>query len=243
MGPKTHAEEMKKDLRRAQVVHKALLPTKPPDDPRYRFAFRYLPYEEPGGDFISFPSLSSGGRGLFLSDMKGHGVSAALFVALVKFVSDRLSLEWGEFPSRFLSELNRSLFDRRLCRLPCHGWCRGSHLGRGHPSPVLVREGKEPEFLTLPPGGALGVIRDMNLEMTEVTLDAGDRLFFHTDGLSETRSAPDRVRKPEDLPELVGACSVPSLNETLDLIVDASRMLQPEGGLADDVVICGVERE
>ena len=58
----------------------------------------------------------------------------------------------------------------------------------GHPSPILIREGRG-ETVNLAPGLPFGVSLDYDYRVQELELEVGDRLVFLTDGILE-RNAP-----------------------------------------------------
>lgn len=100
---------IEKDLKNAQVIQRALLPQEVPDYRNLRVDYRYLPLDAIGGDYFSFTVLSEGGMGVFIGDVESHGVSAALFTALVKFASNGACRRYGQSPTEFLGRLNRDL--------------------------------------------------------------------------------------------------------------------------------------
>jgi hypothetical protein len=46
-------------------------------------AFRFIPFSDVGGDFVDFFRLPDGPIGIYLGDVVGKGLSAAMFAALV----------------------------------------------------------------------------------------------------------------------------------------------------------------
>ena len=58
----------------------------------------------------------------------------------------------------------------------------------GHPSPILIREGRA-ETVKLAPGLPFGVSNDYDYRVQELELEAGDRLVFLTDGILERNAA------------------------------------------------------
>jgi serine phosphatase RsbU (regulator of sigma subunit) len=64
----------------------------------------------------------------------------------------------------------------------------------GHPSPILIREGRV-EAVELAPGLPFGVALDYNHSVQELELVAGDRLVFLTDGILERNAANVNARE------------------------------------------------
>ncbi len=64
----------------------------------------------------------------------------------------------------------------------------------GHPSPILIREGRA-ERVELAPGLPFGVALDYEYRVQELELEAGDRLVFLTDGILERNAAKVNARE------------------------------------------------
>jgi serine phosphatase RsbU (regulator of sigma subunit) len=58
----------------------------------------------------------------------------------------------------------------------------------GHPSPILIREGRA-ETVKLAPGLPFGISIDYDYPVQELQLEVGDRLVFLTDGILERNAA------------------------------------------------------
>jgi len=246
-----HVEAMERDLRRAQIVQGALLPSRAPAHDRLLVDFRYVPLESVGGDYLSFLPLPGGGLGVFLGDVTGHGVTAALFMALIKFLSDRLAERMGNDPPGLVRALNSELVHRLpstfvsvlyACLEPGEGGVRLVMAGGGHPSPILVPRGEgAARYLPVHSTGALGILGAFDATPTEAGLAPGDRLYLFTDGVSEARDRAGMPLGKEAFLELVGRCGRPTLGETLDAILRGVRERNPEGPASDDMILCGIE--
>ena len=246
-----HVEAMERDLRRAQIVQGALLPSRAPGHDRLLVDFRYIPLESGGGDYLSFVPLREGKLGIFLGDVTGHGVTAALFMALIKFLSDRLAEQMGADPPGLIRALNADLVHRLpstfvsalyACLEPRDGGVRLVMAGGGHPSPILVpRKGGAARYLPVPSTAALGILNAFDAPPAEADLEPGDRIYFFTDGVSEARDRAGIPLGKDAFLDLVARCGRPALGETLDAILQAVRDRNPEGPASDDMILCGVE--
>jgi anti-sigma regulatory factor (Ser/Thr protein kinase) len=101
----------------------------------------------------------------------------------------------------------------------------------GHPPPVVLPPGGEPQQVELPAGPPLG-LGGLPFECTELELREGSVLSFFTDGLIETRER-DVDASHALLCDALSA-HVDSLDETCDRILHA---LLPPGGAPDDVAL------
>ncbi len=71
-------ERMKSDLEAAAKTQRSLLPKTPPDVSAVRFAWAFKPCDELAGDIFNVFQLDERQIGLYLLDVSGHGVQAAL---------------------------------------------------------------------------------------------------------------------------------------------------------------------
>ncbi len=69
---------MKRDLEAAAKVQRALMPSSLPEVREFRFVWNFVPCDELGGDILDVFQLDEDRIGLYLLDVSGHGVRAAL---------------------------------------------------------------------------------------------------------------------------------------------------------------------
>ncbi|MGA2142306.1 MAG: SpoIIE family protein phosphatase, partial [Brevinematales bacterium] len=102
--------QTEKELEMAKRIQLQMIPKLPPLG---QIAVYYRPMEQLGGDFYDFVPLPDKNRkGIFISDISGHGAPAAMMTSMIKsFILQ--SGEWSGHPSMFLSQLNLLLMD--LC--------------------------------------------------------------------------------------------------------------------------------
>jgi phosphoserine phosphatase RsbU/P len=155
-----------------------------------------------GGD--CFDTLGFGNvLGVSIADIAGKGLPAALLMsnlqaAVRAFAQDAVS------PASINNSINRL-----LCRNMASGrfatFCyariepasgRIVYSNAGHNPPLLIRPGGAVEKLG-DGGMVLGIFPDNQYEQAEMTLTAGDRLLFYTDGITEARN-PEGEEYGED---------------------------------------------
>jgi phosphoserine phosphatase RsbU/P len=242
--------EMERELQYAQFVVGKLLPEIPPQSDRLKVDFRYIPLEAIGGDFFSFNSLHDRGLGVFIGDVAGHGVSAALFLTLVRSATERLNGIQGTNPSRYIKDLNGELTERMvvLFLTALYGYFDFSSNDTvfrfakgGHPPPVLYRAGNAEAKLLKSGGMPVGLF--LNTEFQEISIDIkpGDRIYLYTDGIIEARNNSQEMLEPEGLLALVRRSGGMSLGESLDFILEEVGCFRESGQAEDDVIIIGFE--
>ena len=198
---------MKRSLEAAAKVQRSLLPKRPPDTDRARFAWVFQPCDELAGDSLNVYQLDAQHIGLFVLDVSGHGVDAALFsVAITHALSprvDRSSIVTrreadGPYivrPAEVAEQLNRMFpmgsddghFSTFLYGILNIEQSTFLYASAGHPDPILVRAGSPPHSLDL--GGLpIGVMDEATYDEATIPLQPGDRLFLYSDGLLEAMS-------------------------------------------------------
>jgi sigma-B regulation protein RsbU (phosphoserine phosphatase) len=218
---------------------------------------QYRPSGHVGGDFYCLLPLSETKVGIYVADVMGHGVGAALMMSALNAMARIESARTAD-PVKFLQRMNRRLrrvITRRdevkfitalyMVVNTLDGSIRYSVAG--HQTPVIIRAGSH-EALELCPHGKVGgpalmLFEDATFKMGEGVLASGDRILLFTDGLTEMPAAPG---SEEDL-ELEGLLQIinglPS-EDLAGLINDVMRSVLAASGLKtfrDDVCLIGIE--
>ncbi|MBP6990462.1 MAG: SpoIIE family protein phosphatase [Spirochaetes bacterium] len=242
--------QMERDLLHAQAVVGSLLPSAPPKNDRLKIDFRYVPMEAIGGDFFSFNTLHDRGFGVFIGDVVGHGVSAALFLSLVRSFTERLNFTRGDSPSHYIKDLNGDLAGWRviLFLTALYGYFDFSGEGTvfrfakgGHTPPVLHERSTGSVRILSSGGMPVGLSPDAVFQQVEVAMKPGDRIFLYTDGIIEARDGKQTMVGPEGLESIIGRSGGLDLGGSLDYILDEVSRFSEGIRIEDDMVIIGLE--
>ncbi len=178
-----------------------------------------------GGDFCSVRKLSDTEAGLFICDVMGHGMRAALVTASIRAMVEEISHQKKD-PAEFLEHMNQILMpilrqdDMFLFATACYmvldvstGKLR--YAGAGHPSPIIFdTRTAQPCWLKGDGfGPALAVNEDPGYRTAEHALHPGDTVFLVTDGVYEITCAGQEELGEERLLSLVRQCGHLSLKE------------------------------
>jgi phosphoserine phosphatase RsbU/P len=249
---KERNDSIENDLKTAQMIQRALLPAAAPPCDRLAIDFRYKPLEAVGGDFFNIQPLAEGGLSVFLSDVTGHGITAALFLSLLKSISTHHLRKHAYDPSAYLSALNTDVFDNMQSYFvsavygiftfaPGETTVGLSTGCGGHPQPILHPAGKgQAEYLSVH-GKLIGLKRDIVYPSLELTLNPGDRVYFYTDGLPEMSDECGEYLNYDRFLEMVNATRSMTLGRALDEIMSAAHKFRGTAQISDDIVIIGVE--
>jgi len=243
-----NARRFSRERETALALQRSLLPRSLPRTAAVDAASRYLPAARAGvgGDWFDVIPLSGMRVAMVVGDVVGHGIQASATMGRLR-TAVRTLADIDLAPDELLTHL-----DDLVVRLSAEAGHDGSPgevgatclyavydpvsrcctLARaGHPPPVVVPPGGEPQQVDLPAGPPLG-LGGLPFESAELELREGSVLSFYTDGLIESRER-DVDASHELLCEALSTYS-DSLDETCDRILHA---LLPPGGASDDVAL------
>ncbi|MGW6736590.1 PP2C family protein-serine/threonine phosphatase [Streptomyces sp. NPDC055013] len=151
-----------------------------------------------GGDWYDALELADGETLLSVGDLTGHGVAVASGMATLLGAVRGMAMA-GTQPGQLMSWLNQLLDATVQPALGSAVCCRYRPETRtlvwaqaGHPAPLLFRDGTG-RILNAPDGVLLGATSGAVYAQAEETLEVGDVLLLHTDGLMPGHSAADSV--------------------------------------------------
>ncbi len=245
-------EVIEKDLKTAQLIQRSLISGKAIRSEHLDVDVRYLPLDAVGGDYFSFTELDSGGLGVFIGDVTSHGVTAALYLSLIKATTDRICRSHALDPADYITELNRELFNNMPLSFltaiygifqydPGGDAMRFTFSCAGHPPPLLYRAGTGTVDFIPARGPIIGMLSTINCEKITVTPRKGDRIYLYTDGLPETQNRKKELIELDRLPELIREATRPTLTDTLDAITGAINAFRGDVRFTDDIVLIGFE--
>ncbi len=188
------SEIIQKDLERAQIIQRALLPTQPPRLEGVHVYALNRPGMNVGGDLYDVVRLDDGQIAFYLADATGHGVSAAMLSVLFKQRLEMCDSEgFALAPAEALKRVNERLCSDTLSPGmfltaayvlfdPKTNDLRAA--SAGHTPMCLLRDNGECEMLERT-GPGIGLDTAPQFTEHHVELRAGDRLVLFTDGLIE----------------------------------------------------------
>jgi serine phosphatase RsbU (regulator of sigma subunit)/anti-anti-sigma regulatory factor len=198
------SELLRRDLERAEVIQRALLPRSPPPMEGYCIQAVYRPGQHVGGDLYDVVRLGERHLAFYLADATGHGVTSAMLSVLFKQRLVLVDPETGLAlpPATVLDAVNRSicqshaapgLFLTAVLGLLDTADASLTLASAGHP-PVLHMRESGGTHLVRRTGPALGLAPDAHFGQERLQVAAGDRIFLYTDGLLPSGSEQDLER-------------------------------------------------
>jgi sigma-B regulation protein RsbU (phosphoserine phosphatase) len=246
-------ERIEKELRFAQRVQMALLPSEPPNTPDgVDLAGRFEPARELGGDLHDFLVPEADTLVVAVGDVSGKGAPAALYGAFAAEQVRSRTLRRRFTPDRYsvagvLRAMNTNLHERHLeeyyCTL-CYAFFdfrrRTVTLSNsGLPYPIRCSEDKcgQIELPGVPLGSFPGIIYD------EVTLELrpDDLFVFCTDGIFEALNPKGAEFGARRLCEVVAASRTESARGIVDAIFHAVTEFRGTEPQADDMTAVAIK--
>jgi len=195
------SELLRRDLQRAEVIQRALLPNEPPPIERYRVQAVYRPGHHVGGDLYDVVWLDDRHLAIYVADATGHGVTAAMLSVLFKHRLVLLDEHAGQplGPAAVLARVNRALCEAVdapglfLTAVYCLLDTTDGTLtlaSAGHPPALHFAAGGEAHRVERT-GPALGLNPGAAFTEQRLHLEIDDRLLLYTDGLLQSETAPE----------------------------------------------------
>jgi phosphoserine phosphatase RsbU/P len=199
---------LERDLQAAKRIQGALLRPVPTEDYGVDIAARYLSAREVCGDLYDFLRYGPQQLGIALGDVSGKGTAAALYGAVAIGIMRSLAPQKLQ-PAEMLKQMNQLVGERRIegrFMTACFAtWQKGRQKLRvanaGQSQPLLYKDHRCGKIeLT---GFPLGIYEDVTYDEWGVTLEAGNILMFHSDGITETTNSEGQFFGTTRLRELI----------------------------------------
>ena len=239
---KTSEQKLADDLATAAEYVRSLLP--PPQElTGLQADWRFIPSADLGGDAFGYHALDDEHTAIYLLDVCGHGVGAALLSvsALNSLRSGSLAQTDFHDPGSVLEALNRAYPMEKQNDMFFTIWYGVFNAttrelrwaGGGHPAAVLIGEGLEQPKMLDSDGPLIGVVADLDYGSEAVTVPPGGKLFIYSDGAFEI-SRPDGSmwKFAEFLNFLVEP--VPSPHNRMDRLIAEIRAISCRDDMSDD---------
>jgi len=240
LEPSSHIAISANEREEAREIQVSLLPSASLETPVCEVGFRFSPFAEVGGDFGDFFHLSNGQIGIYVGDVVGKGLSAAMYAALVMGMLRGIH-KTGENTASALTILNERLLQRpvpgryaaTLYAVFDPQSLRLNFSNAGLPYPLLVSASG---CSVLGNGGLpSGLLPGSSYETHSVQMSPGNSVLFATDGLHELRDSQSNDFTWEKLRETWRQCWNKSAKESLDFLFQEANRFSGDGHHDDDI--------
>jgi phosphoserine phosphatase RsbU/P len=186
-------ERLKQEIEIASTLQKSFLPESPLlQKGNLRVSAINIPAKQVGGDLYDFIEPVPNKLGIFIGDVSGKGVSAALYMA--KIISDfRYLAQTVDSPEIAMNRLNSVLSHAPRGMFLTATYLIGDiekgtlHISSaGHPPFLWIKE-DEVDVISVVSGPPLGII-DEDYPVSPFSLKKGERIILLTDGVFDAKN-------------------------------------------------------
>ena len=251
--------QMKQDLEAAARIQQTLLPTQLPRVPGFRFAWLSKPCEELAGDTLNVIPLDDEHVALYVLDVTGHGVQAALLsVTVSRVMAPQGSLSVltdplpgggrrAVAPAEVAARLNdRFPWDVKtlqfftliygILHLPSR---RFRYISAGHPGPLLLPASGDP-IIPRTQSYPIGLSDKPYIE-NELELAPGDRLYLYSDGAVEALNDQRKQFGTERFTSTLLQARASSLEDSFATLLGQLAAWQSPHQPTDDISLLALE--
>jgi sigma-B regulation protein RsbU (phosphoserine phosphatase) len=230
---------LERDLQAAKRIQGALLRPVPTEDYGVDIAARYLSAREVCGDLYDFLRYGPQQLGIALGDVSGKGTAAALYGAVAIGIMRSLAPQKLQ-PGEMLKQMNQLVGERRIegrFMTACFAtWQKGRQKLRvanaGQSQPLLYKDNRCGKIeLT---GFPLGIYEEVSYDEWGVTLEPGNILVFHSDGIAETTNGEGQFFGVTRLREIIEKHHELAAAELADRILSEVDWFSQSAPLSDD---------
>jgi len=187
-------DNLEEQLRLAGLVQQDFLPSALPNTGKVQWATVFLPAEWVSGDIYNIVRIDEQHIGFYVADVVGHGMPSALLTIFLKqslVMRETIERNYHIFsPSEVVKNLNVRMAMQKLSGYQFATCCycllntktlQLTYARAGHPYPILIRTGQQPEQLEIR-GSLLGIFEQAEYTQKTIQLQAGDKLLLYSDG-------------------------------------------------------------
>lgn len=241
-------DESNRLLAEASKYVRALLP-EPMNTNEVTTDWRFIPSAALGGDCFGYHWLDEDNFAIYLADVSGHGVSAALLAVTVVNVLRSRSMGAVDYndPAAVLSALNKAFpmeEQNGMYFTIWYGVYRKSrnrivYSSGGHPSPILLTNTRDesPHILQLSsPNIFIGGLPEIEFRSGHVDLNGPALLYVFSDGVYEIELEDGRIWTYQEFARFLGEIP-PDSESVMDRLLENCVALRKGKSMEDDFSI------
>lgn len=254
----TKNSSYEEELLLAREIQQALSTTripsaKHPDGSSLTFGSRYLPISGLAGDFFEVIPLPGDRYGIFISDVMGHGVRAALVVAMLRGLLVTQNTQTHD-AAAFLHGLNQglcSILKRANVTMFATAFYGIIDLREntltyscaGHPGPVVSGSAGTSQICTnrREKGPALGLFDTAEYASSTLDIALINHILLFTDGVLEAENQLGEPFLENRLLEIIETDKETALDNWLDHVLNSVLAFASGNHFDDDVCLLGIQ--
>lgn len=210
---------------------------------------KYIPSFHLSGDFYSVNQTADGGIALFIADVMGHGVRAAMVTAMIQTAVQELS-EYAHQPAEFIKQLNNTMVQTikpsGQLLFTTGAYCylnveekRLTYVQAGAKHGILVpvdQHTMSRSFRKDTVGPALGLVKDVDYQENEIALEENDEILLYTDGIIEAAMGDEEFSERRLL-DFLAEHRDEQLDDMMNALINSVQNFTDSKQLDDDVCL------
>lgn len=196
-------QQLEFQMKMARQVQQALVEEYALDINGVKITSKYLPALDIGGDLYDIVKPNADSVCIFIADVSGHGISAALLTSMLKIMFEA-AVATHPRPDLLLEKMNQTFFsifshsDISVYACAFYAYIdvknrRITYSNAGHALPLFVDHTANQAWEVQSGGIPLGMMDNSSYELKTQYYNQGDMVLFYTDGLSDAlyKDAPE----------------------------------------------------
>ncbi len=255
-------QRMKWDLEAAAKIQASLLPAASPNVEGITVSWRFKPCDELAGDIFNVFKLDENEIGLYILDVSGHGVPAALLAvsvsnmmspildqaSLLKTYCDNAPGYQITSPAEVLNHLNNRFpldmengqYFTLLYGILNKKTRQFRYSSAGHPGIIYQPRQQRAEILKTP-SLPVGFLENNHYEEYTLHLEKYDRIYLYSDGIPEAESQDNKLFGQERMMQILEENRSNTLEESVNALLTRVEEWATPSPLKDDATLLGIE--
>lgn len=234
-------QRLEQEINIARDIQQALLPKNFKDYPHLAVLGANFPCLSVGGDYFDVFPLDDKRTAFLLADVSGKGLGAALLTTMLQGALSGMTL--GTDPARTFTHVNRFLCDHaEVGRYATMFFGILDQSGKlefinaGHPSPILMRQGRAEEAFT-EGSFPVGLVPEAEFATATLQLEPNDTLFLFSDGVTEAMDPDEQMYGVPRLVEVLEGKTDLPLDEIQKTVLESVENFARGARQADDLTM------
>jgi len=234
-------QRLEQEINIARDIQQALLPKNFKDYPHLAVLGVNFPCSSVGGDYFDVFPLDDKRTAFLLADVSGKGLGAALLTTMLQGALSGMTL--GTDPARTFNHVNRFLCDHaEVGRYATMFFGILDEAGKlefinaGHPSPILMRQGRAEEAFT-EGSFPVGLVPEAEFATSTLQLEPNDTLFLFSDGVTEAMDPDEQLYGVPRLVEVLQGKTDLPLDEIQKTVLESVENFARGARQADDLTM------
>ena len=206
------------------------------------------PAKEVGGDFYDFFLIDDDHLCIFIADVSGKGVPAALFM-MASMIILANNAQMGKSPEQILHDTNEAICANNREEMFVTVWLgileistgKLTAANAGHEYPVIKNPNGEYEILKDKHGFVIGGLSGAKYKEYEVKLEPGSKLFVYTDGVPEATNSDKELFGNERMLKALNNIKSSSPKDIIDGVKASVDDFVKDAEQFDDITMVCVE--